>query len=61
MAEEVSPNHKSHKVQKSACDALSVAINKVNMGLSQANRIYPSSYNKLRELYYREKRQASKI
>ena len=55
----ISRNEVSPK--KSACDALSVAINKVNMGLSQANRIYPSSYNKLRELYYREKRQASKI
>ena len=43
LQNEVSP-------KKRACDALSVAINNVNVRLCPANRIYPSTYNKLKKL-----------
>ena len=47
----VSRNQEGKKT--SICDALSIAINKINKDTEKSNRIKPTSFNELRQLYHR--------
>ena len=47
----ISRNQESPK--ESACDAVSKAINKVNKEVTHGELIKPTSFNELRQLYFR--------